>query len=45
MEELKINPGITKIHMVNMVNGVQKGVETKLYEGDVVSVIPPIAGG
>ena len=42
---LKINPGITKIHMVNMVNGVQKGVETELYEGDVVSVIPPIAGG
>ncbi len=39
---LKINLGITKIHMVN---GVQKGIEIELHEGDVVSVFPPIAGG
>ncbi|MEK7398857.1 MAG: MoaD/ThiS family protein [Candidatus Poribacteria bacterium] len=39
---LKINHSITKILMVN---GVQKSIETELYEGDVVSVFPPIAGG
>lgn len=39
---LKINHSITKILMVN---GIQKDIETELYEGDVISVFPPIAGG
>ena len=42
MEKLNIPPKITNVVMIN---GVHKKKETKLEEGDVVSMFPPIAGG
>ena len=42
LNKLKIPPNITSIVMVN---GSHKEAKTILNEGDVVSVIPPVAGG
>jgi len=42
MHNLKIPPNITNIVMVN---GMHSDKKTKLSEGDVVSVIPPVTGG
>ena len=42
MDKLNIPPKITNVIMVN---GEHRNQETKLSEGDRVSVIPPISGG
>jgi len=42
LKKLKIPKNITNIVMVN---GSHKDIDTKLNEGDVVSVIPPVTGG
>lgn len=42
LEQLKIPQDIPKIILVN---AKQKTVEEVLYEGDTLSVFPPIAGG
>ncbi len=42
LEKLKLPSNITNVVMVN---GASKSRETRLEEGDVVSVFPPIAGG
>lgn len=39
---LKIPANITNVIMVN---GAHKSKDTKLNEGDVVSIIPPVTGG
>ena len=31
--------------MITLVNGIHRGVEDSLHEGDVLSVFPPVAGG
>ena len=42
LKELKIPSNTTN---VTMVNGIHQNKATKLNEGDVVSVIPPVTGG
>lgn len=42
LKELKIPGNVTNVIMVN---GTHQNKTTKLNEGDVVSVIPPVAGG
>lgn len=42
LNKLKIPKNITNIIMVN---GFHEDIKTKLNEGDVVSVIPPVTGG
>lgn len=42
LEKLKIPANVTNVIMVN---GIHKSKDTKLNEGDVVSIIPPITGG
>lgn len=42
LERLKIPSDITNVIMVN---GSHRSKDTKLNEGDVVSIIPPITGG
>ena len=42
LKELKIPGNVTNVIMVN---GTHQNKMTKLNEGDVVSVIPPVTGG
>lgn len=42
LKELKIPGNVTNVIMVN---GTHQNKTTKLNEGDVVSVIPPVTGG
>jgi len=42
LKELKIPGDVTNVIMVN---GTHQNKTTKLNEGDVVSVIPPVTGG
>lgn len=42
LDKLKVPPKVTNVIMVN---GTYQDKNTKLKEGDVVSIFPPIAGG
>jgi len=42
LEELNIPKNTTSVIMLN---GINKKTDTKLNEGDVLSVIPPVTGG
>ena len=42
LKELKIPSNVTNVIMVN---GTHQNRSTRLNEGDVVSVIPPVTGG